>query len=225
MPTFRFPNIGEHHAILGCTGSGKTTLLAHFMSRAPFHLMPWFIVDYKRDDILAAMDRVIELGLNDALPRTPGVYILRPRPDQEDEIESFFERLWHHEDAGLVIDEGTLAPSRAWLKNLLAQGRSKRISITVGSQRPVDVPRAVFTEAGILSCFRLNDEKDYERVRQFSPRDMLENRLPDFHSFWYSSKDHKADETKPYLTLGPVPKAADIIDLIDFRLTPKTRIT
>lgn len=225
MPRARFPKIGEHTAILGTTGSGKTQYAAYQISRAPFHMMPWFILDYKGDDLLNSISRIKEIGLNDRLTRHPGLYILHARPDQQEQVEDWFRRLWEHEEAGLYIDEGYLAPDKSWLRNLLAQGRSKHISVTVTSQRPVDVPRSIFTEAGIVSVFRLNDEKDYQRVREFTPRQMLETRLPDFHSFWYSSRDHKADDPIPYAVVGPVPKAQEIVDTIDFRLTPKTRVT
>lgn len=225
MARARFPKIGEHCAVLGCTGSGKTQLSAHYLSHAPFHIMPWFLIDFKGDDLLNSIHRAVEIDLKSRLPHSPGVYIIHARPDQEIEVEAFFERLWHQENVGLYIDEGYLAPNKIWLRNLLAQGRSKKISVTVSSQRPVDVPRSVFTEAGILSIFRLNDRKDYQRVQEFSPEGMLERRLPDFHSFWYSSRDHKADDTSPYDIVGPVPKASEIIDTIDFRLTPKIRVT
>jgi len=221
MAEFTFPREGYHTAVLGTTGTGKSTLAAHLLSRAPFHLKPQYILDYKFEDIFAMSKRIVEIGINDTLTRTPGVYIIRPRPDQEDEVEDFFKRLWHHENADLYIDEAYLAPNKTWLRNLLAQGRSKHISVISASQRPVDVPRSVFTEASYVSVFRLNDRKDYQRVGEFTPEGMIEKRLPDYHSFWYSPLHHKADDPQPYVILSPVPRAEQIVELIDSRLRPR----
>ena len=117
--------------------------------------------------------------------------------------------------------EGYLMPDKIWLRNVLAHGRAKKITVITTSQRPVDVPRSVFTEATYVSVFRLNDKKDVQRVAEFTPPGMLEKRLPDFHSFWYSPAHHRADDPYPYVILSPVPGADAIFELIDSRLRPK----
>ena len=221
MGAFVFPEEGYHTAILGTTGSGKSTLGAWMISRKPFHRRPEFIIDYKGEEIFARLQRIRELAVHETLPSTPGLYIIRPRPDQQDEVEDWFRRLWEHGNSGLYIDEGYLVPDKAWLRNLLAQGRSLGITVTITSQRPVYVPRSVFTEAAYLNVFRINDEKDKQRIREFTPPGMLEKRLPDYHSFWYSPKHHKADDPTPYCILKPVPTADEIIERIDARLRPQ----
>lgn len=218
---FNFPEPGYHTAVLGTTGSGKSTLSAFILSRSPFHLRPQFIIDYKHEEIFARVQRMRVLDVNDSLPSEPGMYIIRPRPDQVDEVERWLERLWHHGNAGLYIDEGYLVPDKAWLRNVLAQGRSLGITVIATSQRPVDVSRSVFTEASYISVFRLNDRKDIQRVQEFTPPGMLERRLPDYHSFWYSPKHHRADDPWPYAILPPVPNADKIVEIIDSRLKPK----
>ena len=221
MGEFNFPQEGEHTTILGTTGSGKSTLGAWIVSKSPFHLRPHFVIDFKYEEIFARLNRAREIGTHETLPNAPGLYILRPRPDQLDEVEDWLRRLWEHGTAGLYIDEGYLMPDRAWFKNLLAQGRALGISVVTTSQRPVDIPRSVFTEATHVAVFRLNDKKDMQRVAEFTPPGMLEKRLPDFHSFWYSPKYHKADDPFPYVVLSPVPGADAIIETIESRLKPK----
>lgn len=218
---FSFPREGYHTAILGTTGSGKSTLGAHILSRRPFHLKPQFIIDFKHEEIFAKSQRIVEIDVNANLPTQPGVFIVRPRPDQQLEIEAWLERLWQQGNAGLYIDEGYLMPDKAWLRNVLAQGRSLGITAITTSQRPVDVSRSVFTEAAYVSVFRLNDKKDVQRVGEFTPPGMLETRLPDFHSFWYSPALHRADDPQPYAILSPVPVGDKIVELIDSRLRPK----
>lgn len=222
-----FPEEGYHSAILGTTGSGKSTYAAWLLSRSPFHIRPQFILDFKGEEIFHQCERIREIGLHETIPDKPGVYILRPRPDEAfrtdgmPDVEKWFEKLWMKGNAGLYIDEGYLAPDRAWLRNILAQGRSLGITVIATSQRPVDVPRSFFTEATYVSVFRLNDKKDKQRVSEFTPQGMLENHLPDFHSFWYSPKHHMADDQKPYVVLSPVPGADKIVELIDNRLRPR----
>lgn len=230
MAEFVYPEEGYHTAVLGTTGSGKSTLAAFLISRAPFHLRPQYVIDIKYEKIFAGVTRAREVGVTERITHHPGLYIVRPRPDQQDEIEEWFERLWHHGDAGLYIDEAYLVPDKRWLRNLLAQGRSRGITVIAASQRPVDVPRAVFTEASYLSVFRLNDDDDKKRVRNFTPKGMMfdeagnERRLPDFHSYWYSPKHHKAADPHPYVIVSPVPGEDQIIEAIDTRLRPKTKL-
>src|SRR5215469_9708495 len=96
MVDFHYPEEGFHTAILGTTGSGKSTLGAWLLSRAPFHQRPQFILDYKYEDIFSRVKRIVEIGLHEQLPRQPGLYIVRPRPDQEDDVENWLSKLWHH---------------------------------------------------------------------------------------------------------------------------------
>lgn len=218
---FHFPEEGFHTAILGTTGSGKSTLGAWMISQKPFHIRPEFVIDFKGEEIFQRLNRIRELHVNETLPSSPGLYIIRPRPDQQDEVEDWFRKLWEHGNSGLYIDEGYLVPDKAWLRNLLAQGRSRGITVTITSQRPFYVPRSVFTEASYVAVFRLNDEKDKQRIREFTPNGMLERRLPDYHCFWYSPKHHKADDNIPYCILKPVPNADELIERIDARLKPQ----
>lgn len=219
---FTFPREGYHTAILGTTGSGKSTYGAWILSLAPFHQKPAFIIDFKHEEIFARCLRIKEIGLNERLPKNPGVYIVRPRPDQAAfEVETWLEKLWHHGNSWLYIDEGYLMPDKAWLRNVLAQGRSLGLTVLTTSQRPVDIPRSIFTEATYVTVFRLNDKKDQQRVGEFTPPGMLENRLPDFHSFWYSPAHHKADDASPYVLQAPVPGAEAIVERFDNRLRPR----
>jgi DNA helicase HerA-like ATPase len=227
---FIYPNEGYHSAILGTTGSGKSTYGAWILSRAPFHKKPAFIIDFKHEELFAKCLRIREIGLHEKITRSPGLYVLRPRPDEAfrtdgtPDVEKWLEKLWQNGNAWLYIDEGYLAPDRAWLRNVLAQGRSLGITVLTTSQRPVDVSRSVFTEATYVTVFRLNDKKDLQRVGEFTPQGMLENRLPDFHSYWYSPAHHRADDPQPFVIQAPVPGADKIIEFIDGRLRPRHTI-
>lgn len=222
---FRWPRTDEHVAILGGTGTGKTTQAAYVLSLSPFDKMPYIAVDYKGDDLLAGIDRLREIGMHERLPTAPGLYVIRPFPSDIEGMENWLWKVWHQEFTGLYIDEAYLLPNKAAIQNILAQGRSKRIPVIAASQRPVDVPRSLFTEASHISVFRLSDKRDKKTVEMFTPDGMLEKRLPDFHSFWYSVKDHKQGDVWPYHVLAPVPRAEIIVDRINERLAPKVQTT
>ena len=221
---FRIPRDDERLTILGCTGSGKTTLAFWVLSKSPFHQKPYIMVDYKGDDLAGSIDRIKEIGLNEKIPSSPGLYIVRPLPSDIEAMEEWLWKVWHKENTGLFIDEAYLLPNKNALKNLLAQGRSKRIPVIAASQRPVDVPRSIFSEASHIALFRLNDRRDKKIVAEFTPEGMTEKRLPDYHSFWYNVADHKIDDPVPYFTLQPVPNADEIADVINDRLKPTTHL-
>lgn len=228
---FRLPRTDEHTAILGCTGSGKTTLAAWVLSKAPFHRMPYVAIDYKNDELIGDIARIKELSLDDAIPEKPGLYVIRPLPSEIEDMEKWLWRVWEKGHTGLYIDEAYLLPNKEAIKNILAQGRSLRIPVIAASQRPVDVPRSIFTEASHIAVFRLNDDRDKKTVREFTPKHMMfavggeEKRLPDYHSFWYSVKDHSAGDPEPYHVLAPVPPAEKIVEAINDRLAPDFKIT
>jgi DNA helicase HerA-like ATPase len=222
---FRWPRTDEHTAILGCTGSGKTTLAACVLSKAPFDRMPYIAIDYKNDDLLARIGRLKEIDLSEPIPEKPGLYVIRPLPSEAEDVEKWLWKVWEKGHTGLYIDEAYLLPNKEAIKNILAQGRSLRIPVIAASQRPVDVPRSIFTEASHIAVFRLNDRRDKKTVAEFTPDGMLENRLPDFHSFWYSVKDHSAGDLKPYHVLSPVPTADKIVETINDRLAPEYKVT
>jgi hypothetical protein len=223
---FRLPRTDEHMAIVGCTGSGKTTMAAWVLSCCPFDLMPYIAIDYKNDDLLQQIGRIKELELSDPIPEKPGLYVIRPLPSEKEDVEKWLWKVWEKGNTGLFIDEAYLLPDADAIKNILAQGRSLRIPVIAASQRPVSVPRSIFTEASHIAVFRLNDRRDKQTVGFFTPDGMLEKRLPKYHSYWYNVKDHDEDKPgEPYFVLKPVPKAEEIVAKINERLAPEFRVT
>lgn len=222
---FRWPRPDEHMAVLGCTGSGKTTLAMHVLSIAPFDQMPYVAIDLKGDDLIGQIDRIKEIGLNERIPTEPGLYVIRPLPSQGAEIEAWLAKVWSAGRTGLYVDEAYLMPDKQWLRNILAQGRSLRIPVIAASQRPVEIPRSIFSEASHISVFRLNDRRDKKTVGEFTPPGMLDERIPDFHSQWFNVKDQRNGDKFPWFTLKPVPPPQSIIDRISDRLAPDVRVT
>jgi DNA helicase HerA-like ATPase len=224
MRPFRWPHTDEHVAILGGTGTGTTTFASHVLSVAPFDRMPYVAIDMKGDELLSQINLLREIGLHEKIPSQPGLFVIRPIPSDQDGIEAWLYKLWRQENTGLYVDEAYLLPDKNWTQNILAQGRSKRIPGIFSSQRPVNVPRSVFSESSHIVAFRLNDRRDIATVGEFTPRGMMDARLPDFHSRWYSPKWDESTDKSPGYVLKPVPPAENIIERINARLKPIYKI-
>jgi hypothetical protein len=65
------------------------------------------------------------------------------------------------EAAGLSAD----LDLKAEMRQTLQRGRSLKASMILATQRPVDVPRSMFTEAKHFFLWRMNDAREYEVIR------------------------------------------------------------
>lgn len=223
--TWRLPRRDEHLAVVGRNGTGKTQFGVHTLAeRNDLARHPTVILDYKGDELINAITRAREIAFNE-IPKHPGLYILHSSPSEDEETEAFLHRLWAHENCGLFVDEGYMLPKGTAFRNILTQGRSKRIPVTTLSQRPIEIDRFVFSEASHVAFFHLNDRRDIKTVREFTPEGFIEwvpsefpqGRLPDYHCRWYSIKSDKR------FVLTPAPSADEIIAAIDKQLEPKRR--
>ena len=215
---FRLPNYKQRVAVIGRTGSGKTQFGAWLLSEAAFTEQPYVIVDYKGDDLLNGIDRINEIGLNE-VPKRPGLYIVKPRPDQVDDVEAWLWKVWAREKVGLYFDEMYLIPDPqkgGALRSIFTQGRSKRIPVIGLTQRPRHISRFLFSEADFFAVFHLNTAGDKQAVSEITPF-QGDGRLPDYHCRWY---DVGTDAT---FYLQPVPDAETILDRIDTRLAPNRK--
>lgn len=218
MSDFRLPTFSQRVAIMGRTGSGKTVLGAWLLSKAPFDRQPYVMIDYKGDELLNSIDRVVELSLNQ-IPKHPGLYIIHPQPNSDDErVENWLRRVWEKERIGLYVDEAYMLPDKGAFQGILTQGRSKRIPVITLTQRPKWISKFVFSESDYFSIFHLNDKDDRLQVKRFIHNETnLEERLEDYHSHWYDVGKNS------YFKMLPAPKPEDIQSVIESRLVPKRR--
>jgi hypothetical protein len=212
MP-FVIPQDDKRTTLVGKTGSGKTQAGIWQLSERSIDLMPWYILDFKRDKLINQIPYLQESTLENPIASQPGVYIVHPLPDDTEAVEAFLWKLWAHENVGLFIDEGYMLGNSPAFRALLTQGRSKNIPLIVLSQRPVWISRFAFSEADYFQVFWLNDARDRKTIQSFIPFD-LEKRLPAYYSVWY---DIGADET---LILKPVPSRREILNRFSQRLAP-----
>jgi hypothetical protein len=196
---FRIPGGDARTTVIGATGSGKTTCGAWLLSKQRLDKRPWVILDFKREALFDAVGipPIEEISL-DSLPKKPGLYIICPRPDQDEALEAWLWRVWDRENIGLFVDEASLIPEKHAFRAILQQGRSKRIPVIACTQRPVSVARPLFSEASYFAVYRMADKRDYKVVEGFVPAD-LSRPLPNRHWHWYDVARNAL------MTMGPVP--------------------
>lgn len=177
-----------------------------------FDKQPWFIIDIKEDPTLAEIEDAVTIDVNiKKLPTQPGLYITHPLPHEKEAMESFMWKIWQRGKAGLYVDESYLVPDGDALRALLVTGRSKKIPMIMVSQRPVQVPRHVFSEADFYAIFHLNDKRDKKTVNEFYPGD-LDVDLPKHHSHWYQVGENLD------FTLAPIPDRQAVLERFKHRL-------
>src|SRR5262249_28605730 len=205
---FRFPGGDARTTILGSTGSGKSTNGVWMLSHQRFDRRPWVAIDFKREALFDAVGfpPLQQIELTDAVPKRPGLYLLCPRPDQDEQLDSWLWKVWERENVGLYIDEAALMPNTGdAFRAILQQGRSKRIPVIPCSHRTVSVVRGVFSEASYFCIYRMADKRDYRVVEGFVPGDLSEP-LPAYHWRWYDVARNRL------LYMKPVPSPSDVAD-------------
>lgn len=216
----RLPNDSQRLTVIGRTGSGKTIAGLWHLSERNYVTKPWVIFDFKGDKTIAEIPYAIDYSVSEPIPQEPGLYVVRPLPDDGEVVDDFLMRSWHKENIGLFFDEGYMigngkGDSKAF-RALLTQGRSKNIPMIILSQRPAWLSRFALSEADFYQIFALNDIEDRRRVQGFLPRERinLHDRLPEYHSAYY-------DVGKDDLTLlSPVPNVDSILATFERRLAP-----
>lgn len=217
---FEMPRWDQRVLILGSTGSGKTTMGASLLSAAPFDVMPYVMIDYKRDELLNSIERREQISLRDPLPKHPGLYHLRPNPVTDDDaMEAWLYKVWHQRNMGLYVDEALRLPTKKTgaFESILTQGRSLHIPVVSLSQRPVDLTRYAFSEANHVIVFRLTDIRDRKKVGEYVPI-ANDYKLPKFHSMWYN-----VDSDKTF-AMSPSPNKDKILAAFHERLKPKKKV-
>lgn len=194
-PSLPFPwKQGEHLTLTGDTGSGKTTLAN--------------VLLYARDYTLALRSK------SDPAP-LPGLKIRSARrfgsdadidryvldPAYERQLVEFWNALeivWRQEGWAVYLDElfylSRLKTGSYRLADridrLLTQGRSKRITVISGMQRPVQVSRFAMSQSTHLIAFRA-DGRDIKTLEDAGNREWADtvNELKRYEFAWFYRPD------------------------------------
>lgn len=220
---FELPREDEHTLIVGRNGTGKTQFGFWGLSKRSLRSKPWFMLDYKREELLNYIPRARYIDFKET-PSQPGLYVLQSGPDTDlqDATEAWLRRIWQKmidaEPSGVFIDEGYMLPPRSpAFSALLTQGRSKRNPVVTLSQRPVRIDRTAISEASHVVAFDLNDRRDMKSLEEVVPQGMMSIQVEAFHSRYYNVKKNKV------WIMKPVPDADEIAESINEQLPPKAR--
>lgn len=183
-------NPGEHVAIIGTTGTGKSYLMSRVVGLRKFVA----IFQTKADDIKYPGYKTVKSERALANLRvTDDVGRFRIVPDFDNQTSvghNLFRHVWLAGGWTLVIDELYYAHTVLRLEKMVAmlttQGRSKRISMVMGMQRPVHVTRFAISEATHIFAFRL-EGRDAKTISDVAGDEFayVSTKLPKYHFAHY----------------------------------------
>lgn len=200
------PEPHERLAVVGTSGSGKTTLIKRLLDIDPDPVQ--IIVDSKPDDAweprqwwdtrASVRDRPVLLPHMRIKYLRPGRYVYRPEepPYADPRNPILFARILRTGKLTLVFDElndfangSYVIPS---VNKLFRQGRSKRVRIIAGFQRPAQIPIGALSEITKAVVFALRRGEDRKRMAADIHPGLItkppKNAGHDFY-FWNSAED------------------------------------
>lgn len=216
-PSFRLPSNSERTFVMGRTGSGKTVFMVWLLSRQNIEDYPWIILDYKRDGYLASIPHSNEIKLGE-IPRYPGVYrVVLDYQETEEDVNDYLFKILRKGRIGLFADEGKNIPqSEPRFKGLSAvfsQGRSLKVPVLFGTQRPSWINKSILSESEYFANLGLQNREDVKKAREFMPN-VAENPIEEYHVHWYDVRQ------RANFTIRPVDEA-QTFQLLDERLRPR----
>lgn len=194
------PQPGEQAAFVGQNGSGKTTLMVRLLG-AYYQRRQIEVMDGKRDKIWqgrkAAFARKFIQVPRYGWPKYPLV-VYRPSGEEGHDrgtLDDWCEWIYERGNTVACIDEVTLitptplAYGPGFL-DLYTRSRARGVTLFSGTQRPVQVPRMMFSEAKHVFVFYLSDKRDREIVAGFTNPGVLME-IPDRYGFFYYNQANR----------------------------------
>lgn len=183
-------NPGEHIAIIGTTGTGKSYLMSRIVQMRRFVA----ILRVKPDDIKfpgykRTKDHraLVNLRVTDPIGR----FLIEPEYHRQAIVGArLMESVWKSGGWTIVLDELFYVHMKLrlgpYVDMLATQGRSKRISLVTGMQRPVNVTRFALSEMTHIFTFRL-EKRDVRTVAEIAGDDFanVSGRIPQYHFAHY----------------------------------------
>jgi hypothetical protein len=201
--------------VVGRTGSGKTQFGMACLSHRSFDKMPWVIMNFKDDGLINRLPatHLDELKLPAAKHMKRGIWVVHP--DIEDPAtEDFLRAIWERTHVGLYVDEGLplSQPRSRSYRRLLTQGRSRYNPVVTNTQRPVDLDRYAFSESEFIAVMELSDDREADRVYDFTGQKLDMNALPKWHAYYFNRLKKKGEGLT---VVTPVPQENEILERFD----------
>lgn len=163
---------GEHVIIVGDTGSGKTYLESKLLELRDYTI----VIKTKPDDIKFPGYRKIK-KFNDVMDLKTKRFILDSGFDpglQRFHIANTIKLAWKQEGWTIAVDETyywtSVLRMEKQLNMLLTQGRSKKLTIVAGMQRPAWISRFALSQATHAFIFRCEGRDIITLSQALSPR-------------------------------------------------------
>jgi hypothetical protein len=168
LPTASLPvtwRVGEHIAAVGDTGTGKTYLVSRLVAMREYVV----VLRTKPDDIrFEGFRRVKRADAMDDVYQSR-ILLVPDHSKQVKEAYAMLDRVWEQGGWTVVIDElwyvEKLLKLGPWVERLLTQGRSKKISVVVGMQRPAQISRFAISQCTHLFTFRV-EGRDLQTIKE-----------------------------------------------------------
>jgi hypothetical protein len=202
MPV-RLPSNSHRLAVIGRTGSGKTQAGVYHLSRRNYREMPWIVFDFKGDRLINSIPGAETVPLG-KITTKPGIYIMKPLPDEEEQVDEVLWKAWQKENVGLYFDEGYMVANSKAFRAVLTQGRSKNVPVIFLSQRPSWISKFSLSEADMLQVFELTIPDDKKRIKEIFAG------YPDHFEQKYQSAYYDVAEDESVI-LNPVPDEEQIL--------------
>jgi hypothetical protein len=178
---------------MGATGSGKTYAMLKLME-SYYGVKQIQLLDTKNDSGIAELDAPVVEHLDDlpeyTFPEYPLV-IYRPAGEELADLECldlWCQWIYMRKNTHAVIDEltqlGNSTHPKMGFLNMLTRGRDRNISVFMGTQRPVGIPKIAYTESQHFYKFYLADEDDRKSVKKYTHPAMI-GQVPTKHGFHY----------------------------------------
>lgn len=211
-PLPRKPDDTHRLVIAGQNGTGKTAAGVYHLAWRSYDRMPWIVVNYKGDDYLEQIPGIRELGVNDAIPREAGLYMVRPEP-RALSLDRLLMRAHERRNVGFYIDEGlNVGEHSQAFRTVLTQGRSLKIPVIFLTQRPVYLGKFPLTETNFFQVFYLQAVSDRKAISEYLPVSVnYTESLEEYESYYFDAGKRRLAKLKAF------PYGDEVLDIFDVR--------
>lgn len=188
----------DRAAIVGMTGSGKTVLTRYLLEYRQFVVVcdPKRRVNWPGYKVCTSLRALVSAKGNKLVYRPNHDALKGWATGDDQELERFFEWVYLRGNTTLYVDETYLVTRGEEMPRFyhacLTQGRELGVETWSATQRPMNVPQVVLSEAEHFYAFRLNMPQDRRKVEQMCALEQeLVGSLPK-HYFFYAPQDGEA---------------------------------